>query len=67
MNKKEFIKEEKDCADMLGMNIEEYRKYVQDIKIPTKQSKKEKYDNSILEKLGLSIADLKKRRVNVTH
>lgn len=64
-SKKEFLAEEKDCADMLGMNLEEYRKYVNNTKIPTEKSNHEarKYDNSILAKLGLSSSDLKRRKV----
>ena len=65
LNEKEFLKEEKECADLLGMNLQEYRKYVNNTKVPTDQSKNKKrgtYDNSILKKLGLSIKDLKLRK-----
>ena len=36
-SKKEFLKEEKDCTDMLGMSLEEYREYVNNTKVPTKK------------------------------
>lgn len=64
-SKKEFLKEEKDCTDMLGMSLEEYREYVNNTKVPTKKDNqgKRKYDNSILTKLGLSSSDLKNRKV----
>ena len=59
-SKKEFLKEEKDCAYMLGMSLEEYREYVNNTKVPTKKDNqaKREYDNSILTKLGLSSSDL---------
>lgn len=61
LNKEEFLLEEKDCANMLGMNLEEYHKYLKDTKVSTKESNHDerKYDNSILTKLGLSSSDLK--------
>ena len=64
-SKKEFLKEEKDCADMLEMSLEEYCEYVNNTKVPTKKDNqgKRKYDNSILTKLGLSSSDLKNRKV----
>ncbi len=65
LNKRELLTEEKDCADMLGMSIDEYREYVKNTKIPTKMrnNQRKKYDNSILSKLGLSTSDLKSRKV----
>lgn len=64
LNSREFEREEKQCADLLGMTIKEYRKYVRDTKIPTtkKSRVKTKYDNSILKVLGLSTNDLKLRK-----
>ena len=62
LNEKEFLKEEKDCANLLGMSIEEYRNYVKNVKVPTKKFNKTKYDNSILKCLGLSANDLKLRK-----
>ena len=65
LNKKEFLADEKYCADMLGMSVDEYRKYVTNTKIPTQEkcSDKGHYDNSILNNLGLSKDDLKNRKV----
>lgn len=64
MSKKEFLDEEKDCASMLGMSLEEYRKYTNDVKVPAVKTKSDKnYDNTILGKLGLSANDLKTRKV----
>lgn len=66
LSRKEFFKEEKECADMLGLTIEEYRKSLKNIKPGTsdKKSKKEKYDNSILEFLGIDESMLKKKKCN---
>lgn len=64
LSKKEFLKEEKECADMLGLTIEEYRKKLKNTKIIRENKrKKQRYDNSILEFLGLSSKDLKRRKV----
>jgi len=63
LNEKEFQREEKQCADLLGMSLKEYRQYVREAKVFTKEQKKDyKYDNSILSKLGLSTSDLKVRK-----
>lgn len=64
-SEEEFINEEKDCAKMLGMSLEEYREYIRNSKIPAKITNKcRKYDNKILDKLGLTSKDLKKRKVS---
>jgi len=63
LNEKEFFKEENDCAKLLGKNLDEYRRDIKNTKIfPKKQTKKRKYDNSILKFLGLTIGDLKLRK-----
>jgi len=60
-SKKEFLTEEKDCANMLGMNLEEYHEYLKNTKILVKNNNKHsKHDNKILKKLGLSSKDLKR-------
>ena len=61
MNKKQFIESEKDCASMMGLSLKEYHKNIHNIKIPTTKKKTKRYDNSILERLGLTTRDLKKR------
>ena len=50
INKDEFLKEEKDCADMLGVSIDEYRKSLKETKLPKgeKQSDNYSFDNSLL-------------------
>lgn len=64
ISKKELLKEEKDCASMLGMTLEEYREYTNNTKCNiSKKTKEKKYNNSILSKLGLNINDLKTRKV----
>lgn len=66
MNQKEFIKEEKDCADLVGMSLNEYQKSLEKV-VPPKFEKetkehKEKSKN-ILKSLGVSESLLKKRVV----
>lgn len=65
LNKKQFIEEEKDCASMLGLTLEEYRQDLARTKVNNieEKTKKKRYDNTILYKLGLSQSDLKKRKV----
>ena len=65
MSEKEFIESQKECASMLGMNLSEYEEYCKNIKIPAKtlnedSKNKRKYDNDILNFLGLTPKDLKK-------
>ena len=51
LNKKQFLAEEKECAEMLGMSLEEYRNDVKNTKVPvhySQEKEKIKYDNSIL-------------------
>lgn len=67
ISKKEFQEEEKDCADMLGMTIDEYHLDLKNTKIPTKEKKSDNYsyDNSILDYLGFDESYLKKRKHEV--
>ena len=60
-NKEELLKEEMDCADMLGMTLEEYHEYISKAKINIQEDEKRDYDNKILEKLGLEVKDLKRK------
>ena len=64
LSKRQFIEEEKDCAAMLGLTLEEYRQDLKNTKVHNVESKRKKlHDNSILRKLGLSETDLKRRKV----
>lgn len=63
MNKKEYIKSQKDCASMLGLSLKEYEESLKNIKcskFSKNASKKNKVDN-ILSALGLSKKNLKKK------
>ena len=61
LTEEEFLKEEKECADLIGITLKEYRNSLKSIKIiPRKHNKKGRYDNSVLYKLGLREKDLKK-------
>ena len=65
LNKRQFIEEEKDCASMLVLTLQEYRKSLKNIKVnvSNKKQKTIEYDNSILYRLGLTEKDLKNRKV----
>ena len=61
MNKRSFEIEEKDCADMLGMTLEEYKESLKKLKIPKFKDKvSDDKKNNILYKLGLNETYLKK-------
>jgi len=65
MSEKEFIESQKECANMLGMTLSEYEEYCKNVKIPEKTldedlKNKRKYNNNILNFLGLTPEDLKK-------
>ncbi len=66
-SKKEFFEDEKDCADMLGVSVEEYRNSLKNIKHSSKETKSDNYsfDNSILDYLGLNEEYLKKKKNEV--
>lgn len=64
LNNKEVILEEKECAEMLGMSVKKYRESLKKVKAPAKENisdDKIKYDNSVLNFLGIKESDLKKR------
>lgn len=62
-----MLREEIDCANMLGLKLEDYRKSLKNIKIPKneKETTKIKYDNSILKTLGLDESMLKKKSKSI--
>ena len=63
MNKKEYILEEKDCAKMLGMSLEEYRVSIETVVAPRferENKEKQKKDDDILKQLGIDKKILKK-------
>ena len=67
MNKQQFMKEKKDCASLMGLTLKEYRQSLKNVKANNNivdDTKKRKYDNSILDRLGLSKKDLKYREKN---
>lgn len=63
-SEEELLKEEKDCADMLGMSLDEYRDYVRQTKVKMQEDNKRDYNDKILEELGLTEKDLKRRKEN---
>lgn len=64
MSEKQFIESQKECANMLGMTLSEYEEYCEDLKVPKQimNNEKTKYDNSILNVLGLTPKDLKTKK-----
>lgn len=67
IHKNELIKEQKDCANMLGMSLNEYQDSLKNTKVPVKEKDISKvvYDNSILKSLGIKEKMLKKKNYNL--
>lgn len=66
LNKKKFLEEEKECAEMLGLTLEEYRDSIKKTKIPAKEKEtKYTFDNTILVKMGLDESILKKKKISL--
>lgn len=66
MNKKEIVKDEMDCAAMLGMTVDDYRDSLKDLKAPRKSKEtktKTNYDNNFLKFLGVDETMLKKKQL----
>ena len=65
MNNKKFIESQNDCAKLLGQSISEYNKSLKKIKRKRskfeKSSSNEKKVKQILNQLGITEKDLKKR------
>ena len=59
LSKKDVILEEKECAEMLGMSLEEYRKDMKNIKV----SSIEKKTLKDIEYVGICEKDLKKKNI----
>lgn len=66
MTKKQFIESQKECAAILGMTLNEYQEYCENIKISliTKEDNVEEPSNTyqVLESLGLDSSMLKTRK-----
>lgn len=62
MNKKEYLKSQKDCAKMLGLSLKKYNESLKNIKVVKFDNKKasKKDTLNILYELGLNENDLKK-------
>ena len=61
MNKKEYIKSQKECASMLGITYNEYKNDLKHIKCSKFNTSKKREKNELLDKLGLKEKDLKKK------
>lgn len=67
IHKNELIKEQKDCANMLGMSLDEYQNSLKNTKVHVKEKDISKvvYDNSILKSFGIKEEMLKKKNYNL--
>lgn len=67
IHKNELIKEQKDCANMLGMSLNEYQNSLKNTKVHVKEKDISKvvYDNSILKSFGIKEEMLKKKNYNL--
>ncbi len=59
MNKKQLIESQKECADMLGMTLDEYEKYLKDVKSKKIIKSHGKQSNQFLDYLKIDEKDLK--------
>lgn len=63
LNNKNKVIEEKECAEMLGMTLNEYRYNLKNVKVPKKETKGHyTFDNTILSEIGLNEEALKKNK-----
>lgn len=65
LSHEEFIRSQQDCADMLGMTLEEYENFCNNITVCTESdynnindNVNEKREYSILDKLGINASNL---------
>lgn len=61
MNKREYIKSQQECAYMLGLTYDDYQKDLTHIKRSKFNASKKREKKELLNKLGLSEKDLKKK------
>ena len=61
MSEKEFIKSQKECADMLGMTLKEYNKYLEKSKV-NDDIKNDTVDNKFLKEINIKESQLKLRK-----
>ena len=61
LNEKEFIESQKECAKMLGMSLNEYKKYCKNVKVHNRESLSKEEGNTykFLECLGIDKSILK--------
>lgn len=61
MNEKEFLKSQKECADILGMTLKEYDECLKKSKV-NNNIKNDTIDKGFLENLNLKESQLKTRK-----
>lgn len=62
MDEKEFLESQKECASMLGMTIDDYQKYLKELKVQDDDFIDESNTEEILELLGVDKSFLKTRK-----
>ena len=61
MNEKKFLKSQKECADILGMTLNQYNEYLKKTKVNT-NIKNTELDKNFLEILNIKESQLKIRK-----
>lgn len=59
MDKKQLVESRKECASMLGMTLNEYKKYLKKAKVNEKLQSQQIQQNDFLETIGIKTSDLK--------
>ena len=62
MDEKEFLESQKECASMLGMTLDNYQKYLKEVKVQDDDLIDESNTEEILELLGVDKSILKIRK-----
>lgn len=60
MDKKQLVESQKECASMLGMTLNEYKKYLKKVKVNEKSQ--QTHENDFLKTFGIKKSDLKLRK-----
>lgn len=61
MNEKEFLKSQRECADMLGMTLREYNEYLKKSKV-NDDVNNDTVDNNFLKTINIKESQLKSRK-----
>ena len=62
MDKKQLVESQKECASMLGMTLNEYKKYLKNAKVNEKSQSQQAHQNDFLKIFGIETRNLKLRK-----